>query len=179
MTEYGIPHAALRDTFGLDRLKALDLSSEEEHEIAFDFWHIEIAERIIEDQFESAWHCVETATLGEEVLSGPDRLCRGHVEGLPVGLVCSPAGVLGLVNVLYCEMSKRGCFPSPLDPTKVYKPWRVRSDDGKVHELLPRGQRVARILFRQHNVHACIAALEAYAIAEWAYNPRQRSPLHA
>lgn len=179
MTAYGIPHTELRDTFGLGRLKTLDLSTEEEQDIAFEFWHIEIAERIVDDDIESAWYCIEAAAVGDKVFSGPDRLCRGHLENLPIGLVCSPTGILGLVNVLYSEMSKRGCFPHPLDPSKVYKPWRVRADDGKVFEILPRGQRVARILFRQHNVHACIAALEAYAIAEWAYNPRQRPPLHA
>lgn len=156
---------------GLERLRSLDLSTEEEQEIAFEFWSDEIHERTVDDKFESAWHCLRAAAEGDDVFTGPDRLCRGHLEGLPVGLICSTTGIMELVQQLYREMREAGVL-KPIDLHQLPPSWKFDTDKGVI-ELLTHGDHVARIMHRQHSPCACVAALQVYAIADWASNHRR------
>jgi hypothetical protein len=156
----------------MQRVKSLDLPAEEEAGIAYAYWDLEMRERISEQRFEGAWHCVQAAALGERVFEGPDRVCRPNLEGMAVGLVCSPTRVMHLVQVLYYAMT-HGTPKDRVDLRQTFPSWKETFGRDTPIELLVSGNRISKILLRQHSLVFYIAALQAMAIAEWANNYRR------
>jgi hypothetical protein len=142
------------------------MGAEEREAAAYAYWEIEVRNCCIEHQFESAWHFIQLAALAEDAFKGPDRICRGHVEGQPIGLTCSPKGVMHLIQLLYCYMSNGGIIPEDkkVNPLREQNPWG---------DLFPSGNRIAMMMYKQHELHFILAGLEALSIADWANNHRR------
>lgn len=144
---------------------------DERDEFGREYWGSEIIERTESGQFESAWHCLMAAALGEKVFTGPHRVCRPNLEDLPVGkLICGTDDIIGFVEYLYDAIPRN----IPLEWEDVFQKlpsWEMNSRSGVV-ELFSSGNPVSRMLATL-NARAYIAALQATAVSVYASNHRR------
>lgn len=168
-----IPQLRAAGFHALELLKSYDFGSDEETDIAHQLWKTELTEKIGDQDFEGGWHCVRAATLGFKVFEGPQRLCRGHLEGLPVGIVCGPLGVLDLIQTLARAMQDAGVLNTFADVPEAMISWQVSNGRGEMVEMMRPGHRVAHVMERQYSHPSRVAARQASAIAHWANNHRR------
>lgn len=167
----GNPHAekaAKLRTQVLESLPFIETLEEEERlEFGADYWETAVRLRIAMRDYEGAFHRIQVALLGAKAFEGPDGICRGHVDGEPVGLFCSTDVAIGLVNLLYRAMRDANLLTSIASVPLPEKAWGP---------LFPRGQHIARAIGYEANCLRFITGLEAIAIAE--YLSRRRISVH-
>jgi len=148
-------HAQLRKTVFSMLPHIQDLDQSDREDFAFDYWDRSVRYRIAAYDIEGGWHRTQVAILGEQAFEGPDRICRGHVEGEPVGLTCSAAGGIKLINLLYYALRHSGEIVTPATPPVSGHAW---------DEFFPSGRRIAHVI-GSDTLLAYLAGIQAMTIA--------------
>lgn len=125
------------------------------------YWDLAIRKRIADHDYHGAWCCIQVAALGEQAFEGPNRICRAHVEGEPVGFIATPTAVMGFVHVLYYAMAHSADGFDSVEPHQpASQPWGP---------LFTRSTRIGELMHRHHDIRFHIAAIQALAINDWAH----------
>jgi hypothetical protein len=81
-----------------------DLSTAEQQALGDEYWKLGFYDCLNKPDWSAAYQIIFMATLGEDATKGYDGLSRPHVNGKPLGLLCSREATKKMVDELYEAM---------------------------------------------------------------------------